>query len=737
MTYDMLSRPLTAVYPDGTSESYTYDMVNNVTTYTGKNGTVQKVYFDKWGNIIKATVVNGDNEIILNEYTYDIYGRMQSYKRPISDSIYTKATYGYDYLGRIVRETVMNQDDEELRVTTYSHTLASDSDSRPIYTTTATITGDGGTYAKYSETSDYRGNITEKKYFTDTETRAYTYTHDYVGNVLTETNPAGQVTTTTYDYLNRPLTVTNAAGDTKTCEYNALDLLDRESDFMGNFTSYTYDNTGRLIAQSTPLDESNSSLTKMYYDSNGNVIQTKVQSNTFDSETATFEVTDNAYDSMNRLSYTVVHPDDTTTIYTQYEYNSLGLPDRVIYGLTALIEPGAEVPTEASAVNYEYDYLGRTKKVFDGNGDAESYSYDRHGRLKVKRDKNLNLTIYYYDDFDNLTRTKNGDIEITNTYNTLGQKTSMTDSTGTTTYTYNAFGELTTETKGDIIKTYSYDNVSNRTAFTVTNSGSQLMSLTYGYDSLNRLTSVTDGTDVTAYTYDANSNELTASLNGTVYKSSVYNCGNMPTTVYYPNTGSETNRITYTYCVNGNLHSYTSRLDYQSGRVFRYDGSGRLSIEVGALDDGYTNHYTYDTRGNISSVRYKILGTSDDPVITNYTYDKANKLLTSSDGTNNTAYAYDDNGNMLSVTTNDELIKSYTYDDLNRLTASTVNGVSTSYTYAGDNLRQTKTTNGVTTQHIYDGMNVIADIQGTDISTFIRGNGLVYGKNLSTGERTV
>ena len=54
--------------------------------------------------------------------------------------------------------------------------------------------------------------------------------------------------------------------------------------------------------------------------------------------------------------------------------------------------------------------------------------------------------------------------------------------------------------------------------------------------------------------------------------------------------------------------------------------------------------------------------------------------------------------------------------------------ITSSYTYDGDNLRQTKTVNGVQTQHILDGADVIADISGESIKTFVRGAELEFLK---------
>ncbi len=52
-------------------------------------------------------------------------------------------------------------------------------------------------------------------------------------------------------------------------------------------------------------------------------------------------------------------------------------------------------------------------------------------------------------------------------------------------------------------------------------------------------------------------------------------------------------------------------------------------------------------------------------------------------------------------------------------------GTTAAYTYSPDGLRVSKTVNGETTTHILDGANVVADIQGTSISKYNRGRGLI------------
>ena len=722
MTYDYLGRLLTTQYPDGTSESYTYDISEGITTYTAQDGTVYKAYFDAWGNRLKTTAIVNGEEVQFDEYEYDDRCNVVSYKRFTDDDSYIKAAYTYDYLSRPLTEKVYDNDSTLLKTTTYSYTITKDANSKPLDTITATVTGDNGTYAKYSETTNYRGFLTESKSFTADDERVNTFTYDYVGNVITATDAAGNVTTTSYDALNNPVSVTYADGSTVSTTYNGLGLTSTQTDAMGNTAEYVYDNAGRLIKLYTPFDKDNKGLTKTYYDSNGNVISTKVLSSLAD-DAENYTVTDNTYNNMNRLVSNAVYPTDSSAIYTRYEYNTMGNPTKVVSGLNS---PEAPEST-GHVVTYEYDTLGRMIKTTTPDGISETAEYDLQGRVIKSTDKANRDTLFTYDAFNNVLSKQTGTEAVNYTYNILGLRTSMTDSTGTTNYAYSPYGELTMETKGDIIKSYEYDVVSNPTVFNVTNADESLISQSYTYDAIGRLMSVSNGTDTVAYTYDANSNMLTSAHNGDVYREVQYNNANLPVFTQL-NNGENTADITrYIYSPGGNL-AMSMGTDVSS--MYYYDGAGRLVYENTWGDElGYDDTFTYDSFGNrVSRAHRDYYGNTSEN--TEYTYNSINQLIEQSNGTNTTAYTYDAAGNMTTVTKDGATVKNYTYDNFNRLSSATVDGVTSAYTYNGDNLRQSKTVNGVTTNHIYDGANIVADL-GTDTTVFVRGNGLALLKNAS------
>ena len=392
------------------------------------------------------------------------------------------------------------------------------------------------------------------------------------------------------------------------------------------------------------------------------------------------------------------------------------------------------------------DALGRKTSETAPDGSTISYEYDLQGRLTKKTVGNNAPETYTYDVFDNLISKQRDGESISYTYNAVGARTSMTDSTGTTNYAYDPFGNLTTEAKNGIVKSYTYDVLGNRTSFNAANGESSVIGNTYAYDNMGRLTSVTNGADTVSYTYDANSNRLSTAVNGTVTNTATYNKGNLPVEIKNFDGGTLVDTTAFAYYFDGNVRNQVvTTANDSTSTNYRYDGVGRLTKERTYSESytfDYTNEYFYDNYGN-----RRIFMQTDDQKNTKtsvkYTFDSKNKLVkshfscynsdTSQTRSVNTNYTYDDFGNTVSVTENDELAKTYTYDAFNRLSTYTADGVTASYTYDGDNLRQSKTVNGSTVNHLLDGANVVADIRPDSTNIYVYGNGVELFK---TGGQT-
>ena len=84
-------------------------------------------------------------------------------------------------------------------------------------------------------------------------------------------------------------------------------------------------------------------------------------------------------------------------------------------------------------------------------------------------------------------------------------------------------------------------------------------------------------------------------------------------------------------------------IDANSDRTtFSYDATSQLTCENSVGATSYIITHTYDLRGN--RTRQEV-----DGLITTYTYNNANQLVSEFDITNRTTYTYDGSGNQLST----------------------------------------------------------------------------------------
>jgi YD repeat-containing protein len=91
--------------------------------------------------------------------------------------------------------------------------------------------------------------------------RVATVTYDHVGNVLSETEPLGNLTpadptdhltTYAYDQINQLKLVTDAEGNQSLNDYDTVGNLTQATDARGNPTTYAYDLNHRLTAARRP-----------------------------------------------------------------------------------------------------------------------------------------------------------------------------------------------------------------------------------------------------------------------------------------------------------------------------------------------------------------------------------------------------------------------------------------------------------------------------------------------------
>ena len=295
-------------------------------------------------------------------------------------------------------------------------------------------------------------------------------------------------------------------------------------------------------------------------------------------------------------------------------------------------------------ITYAHDPNGNLTSVTDSRG-TTTYTYDSLNRLVTETEPDgtasgSSQTLTYGHDPDgNRTSLTVADSaygqavwsdQITYTYDSAGQLTKEADASGTTSFQYNSVGERTSMSQpGDTVTTYGYDADGQLTSeeiaygggtraqydYTYDADGNRLAETTpqgtqqYAYDALGRLTSATNpGGSTQGYTYDADGNRVSLSV-GSQTTTYDYNADSEltsatdvsgTTTYSYDQDGNQTGVSgptgTSTYQYNG-LNQMTEA-DMPGGTVVQqgYNGTGQLAWSNSAVNGTVTSsvYYVYD-----------------------------------------------------------------------------------------------------------------------------------------------
>jgi RHS repeat-associated protein len=499
----------------------------------------------------------------------------------------------------------------------------------------------------------------ERAYITDTTFADTLKSYDAYGNVLTVTDPVGNVTTNTFEPTTQlyPATVQSAIA---------------------------------ALSTKTQWDLTCGAPTKLA-GFNGTLAQTP----------ATAEVTTITYDPLCRE----LRKDMPGGAFTEKSYLNFGTPtsQRII----TLSTPAGGQIAQRFLIEY-VDGLGRsyrsestspsagisidTERSFTNRGElaSETAPYHTGGSPQT--------TVYAYDQLDRLTRTTHPD----GAFTTLGYalapaastdilEVTATDEGGKIQkYVMDADAKLTkrvkmkgttallTEYRRDLLGrivtvidpllnqwAYAYDQLSRRTAV----ADPDLGAWSYVYDAAGRLTSQTDAkSQVTALTYDALSRVTVKAVTGAgLATETTNNTYDQPRANVF-NLGKLT---TATRTVAGQTVASVAVPAVSSVKSFNYDLAGRLTKEnylsVAGANRSLQTFYWPD-----GAVRKKRLNAVDSVVFEtgDYTYDLAGRL------------AAIDNANTTSATEPDLFISSIAYNARGQTTAITYgNGATTTYSY--------------------------------------------------------
>jgi RHS repeat-associated protein len=445
------------------------------------------------------------------------------------------------------------------------------------------------------------------------------YTFDSTGNVLTQTDMLGNVTSFTYDpRFNRPTSITDRLNHTFTFTYDSRGNLLSSTNPDGHSSLYIYNAFGQLIKFLDPIGNN----------------------------------TTIAYDDFGNLSSITAPAGDITS----FIYDALSRPIQVIDALgrriTAVYDPLGRITSQTNAQNklsqFVYDQVGNLAVVTDSNGHQTTLAYDGENRLLTRTDPMGHADARTYDYTGNLVGfvDRRGE-EDRFSYDSLNRISLERYYDGSTvSHIYDANGRLISavDSVGGAVE-FSYDAVGH-----MLSSSTPFGSVQYSYDAANRIYSQqVAGQPPLTYTYSAAGNPLSAVLSQA--------------------------SVNFAYDADQRLQTISRANGISTNYI--YDPDGRVSNITHAGGHGINIPlvYSYDVVGNRLSQSTAVGGPLMTQPVTN-TFDSANRLLTSG----STSYSYDANGNLASAS-GPSGTTTYSWDSRNRLTSITAPGQTTSFIY--------------------------------------------------------
>jgi RHS repeat-associated protein len=624
----------TVTDPMGRTWTYTYDGSGNLTKAKDPLGRTWSFSYDASHLLLTMTDPRGG----VTTSTYNGSGQVVSQTDPIGAT--TTWAYAGDPASTTGGSTTMT--DPNGNVTVYQYvTLELTSITRASGTADAATTSytyDPATLG-VSTVTDPNGNVS-------------TNTYDSSGNLLSAVDPLGNTISYTYNSLNKVLTKTSPLGETATSTYDGSGNLLTVTDSLGGVTTYTYGDTAHP-GDVTSITDPDGNVARYTYNADGDVASATVSPASGVTHTIGYaydadgertceaspnataagvscpaagsprvnDTTSTSYDAGGEIT-SVTDPLGRTTSYTYdangnqtqivdaaghttgYSYDGdnqqvkVTQPDGTTVSTAYDANGNVTRRTDAAGntTRYSYDGLDRVVSTTSPLGETASYAYDLAGNRISLTDPSGRTTSFAYDQGNELIGISYSDgvtPDVTYSYDADGQRSFMSDGTGTTGYSYDANGRLTSVTNGaGATVSYSYDPAGLLTALTYPNG----QTVTRTYDGARQLTSVRDWLgNTTQFSYDANGNlARQADPNGVTALSSFDNADEV--TAITDKTASST-LASFTYTRNNRGQPVS---DTETGAV---TGSQSYSYtQLSQLASDSTGSYAYDPAGNLTQL---------------------------------------------------------------------------------------------------------------------------------------
>ena len=678
ITYDGTGRATKYTYANGATETISYNAASKSTRVKEKSGTSYFTYYDGLGNPTTKYFYN-NGWVTYENNEYDTSERLSSKRQYSGSGPYTREEYTYDVLDRVVTKIVYSGT-SKLYTENYAY---STSGSNTVIEKTI-VSEDETELASEKDTYNNLDQLIKKEIGSGSDKMTYEYTYDYKGNVLSETDAKGNVTSYTYNY-NNDITQTKYPNGVITA--NTYDMMNFKRTYLDknwNVIRYYYDEIGRLIKTYSPMESSaRDSIKKNYYDANSNLIKESAKINVpGDNAAEKYTSTVYSYNNMNNL-IGVTSNDGNTNSAIQYWYDKAGRITAMSTGLNE-VNTNYSSPVKGSITRYEYDVRGYVSKKTDALGQITTYTNDYNGNIKTSTDRNGAITTNAYGPYGitSSTITDGTNTEkYVYTYNKLGWQTeSKLYNNGvlkdTITTTYDTFGRKASETNNGRTNSYTYDANSNITAYKLLNGTENEINNSYIYDKVNNLTEANLNGIIVSYQYDDADNLIKKTIGSNVTTIS-YNDADLPSSYVNKVGNTVVNSYSYTYRGDGNRVTDKDTAN-NIVKTYQYDDMGRLINETQSGSVNRNTEYTYDLRGN----RLSETVSGEESYTVTSTYDANNRLTNQSEAKNgiaskNTNYYYDANGNRIF-----KQIETYSSSGAAGITGGDIaTGTATNYSY--------------------------------------------------------
>jgi len=757
----------TTADPDDYTTRYGYDTFGQLLTATDANGnTTRNSLFDDNG--FPRTIT--DPLANTTQFAYDQRGNVTT----VTDALLHHTTQTYDTFGRPLENRVP-VDEAAGR---FAITPAPQYDANDNILKSFTATG-AVTTAVYDNADRLTSTLAALDHPTDPP-RKTSYTYDKVGNLLSTTEPNGNltasdptdyVTTNAYDAIYQLTSITNTLGHKLSYEYdnvgNVITVIDPRKNATADTTDYTTKLAYDRAHRPTQATDALAYTTSTGYDKDGLAVS------------ATDQLGNTTLTTLNGrgqpTEVKVPHVNNGGTIVyriTRYDYDQVGNQIKTT-------SPRGADTADANdfAAATVYDQLNRIKETrspFDpadaryNTPDSTTYTYDKLSRLKTlsappsSGQSIRNDTSYTY--FDNgWTRTSTDPFDILTTYNynDLGQQTQRTltsaggSSDRTITWKYYLDGKLAARADDGVPVGEQVVLVDNSDTHNVAVTGTWPAASTaankYGPDYASHPAGTGTNTFTwklnipQAGTYQAFARFPTVSGAATNAKYTVAHAGGstVATVNQTQAAGTWVSLGSFAFA-EGNTHSIS--LSDQAGGTVVADAVKLVRPRDGQTDaEKHDYTYTYDPNGNLTTIADASPGARVDTYAVSYNGINQIQQVQEKLGTtlkNTTAFTYNQNGAPLTVT-HDKQYSEYTYGVRDLVatvkvgtSATDPNPKTTTYGYTARKqiFNETKANgNRIDYTHFLDGLLKIQTEKKSDATTLVSRHTLDYDLN---GNRT-